>query len=240
MPDSNARRRVPEPLINYLFLIYPFAWWQSVNVSKGRSLTDLPVHQCYYWPNGRNGATLDKGPGVIMAYNDQASVEFWGGLSQTGKYSERHFARQTAPRAGTDLIEPASDFTRYLRQNWRDRKAPESMVREMHRQLKQMHNMDYAPEPIDAAFMDWSEDPYGAGVHFWKIGQQSWDISQKITKPAADFPCYICGEAWSTNQTWAEGALETAEIVLQKHFRLPAPPWVASGGATVTAGAGRP
>jgi monoamine oxidase len=74
--------------------------------------------------------------------------------------------------------------------------------------------------------MDWSIDPYGGGVHFWNRGYKSWEVLHRITQPVHDFPCYICGEAYSTNQTWVEGALQTAEIVLQKHLGLPEPAWV--------------
>jgi hypothetical protein len=48
----------------------------------------------------------------------------------------------------------------------------------------------------------------------------------EMTQPLADFPCYVCGEAYSQGQTWAEGALQTAEIVLQERFGLAPPPWV--------------
>jgi hypothetical protein len=47
-----------------------------------------------------------------------------------------------------------------------------------------------------------------------------------MTQPVDDVPCYVCGEAYSTDQTWVEGALQTAEIVLQKRFHLPPPAWV--------------
>lgn len=97
---------------------------------------------------------------------------------------------------------------------------------EMHRQVKRMHNIQYAPKPVAAAYMDWSIDPYGGGVHFWNRGFESWKYLYDVVKPVEDFPCYICGEAYSTNQTWVEGALQTAEIVLQEHFGLPAPSWI--------------
>jgi hypothetical protein len=73
--------------------------------------------------------------------------------------------------------------------------------------------------------MDWSVDPYGGGVHFWNRGYKSWEIVDQMTQPVADFPCYICGEAYSTNQTWVEGALQTAEIVLHR-LGLPKPSWI--------------
>jgi len=112
------------------------------------------------------------------------------------------------------------------RRNWRTHKAPDVMVAEMHRQLQQMHGVLHAPAPIDAAYMDWADDPYGGAVHFWNPGYRSEQVLQTMTQPVADFPAYVCGEAYSTNQTWVEGALQTAEIVLQQRLQLPAPTWV--------------
>ena len=77
------------------------------------------------------------------------------------------------------------------------------MVQEMHRQLMQMHGIDSAPEPIDAAYMDWSQDPFGGGVHLWNTNYKSSEMLARMIQPVAEFPCYICGEAYSTNQTWA-------------------------------------
>ena len=39
----------PIPLYK-LFLAYEYPWWTAVDVSQGRSLTDLPLRQLYYWP----------------------------------------------------------------------------------------------------------------------------------------------------------------------------------------------
>jgi monoamine oxidase len=100
------------------------------------------------------------------------------------------------------------------------------MVAEMHRQLLALHNVRSAPEPVQAAYVDWSDDPFGAGVHIWNRGAQSWRVLEGMTQPVPDFPCYICGEAYSTVQTWVEGALQSAEIVLQKRLRLPSPAWL--------------
>jgi hypothetical protein len=35
----------------------------------------------------------------------------------------------------------------------------------------------------------------------------------------------VCGEAYSRNQGWVEGALETTELMLQEHFDLKRPTW---------------
>jgi monoamine oxidase len=100
------------------------------------------------------------------------------------------------------------------------------MVDEIHRQLVTMHGVRFAPEPYAAAFMDWGTDPFGGGVNFWNIHARSWEVIPRIIKPVDDVPVYICGEAYSNGQGWVEGALETAELMLQTHFDLPPPEWV--------------
>jgi hypothetical protein len=42
-----------------------------------------------------------------------------------------------------------------------------------------------------------------------------------IVNPVAGLPVYICGEAYSHEQGWAEGALQTAELMLTRYFGLP-------------------
>ena len=173
-----------------------------------------------------------------MAYNDMSSTEFWGGLRtrelgpndatvMSGPASDHLFQRKSIPHGDDGNVD---QWGKRLRENWDSHPAPREMVREMHRQICQMHDVSYAPEPMDAAFMDWSDDPYGAGVHFWNPGYKSWEVLQTMTQPVADFPCFICGEAYSTNQTWVEGALQTAEIVLQSRLGLPPPAWLSGGG----------
>ena len=235
-----------EPVDLYkIFLAYEFPWWEKTFVKAGRSLTDLPVRQCYYWGvEGRQpGGNPENKNSMIMAYNDMSSSEFWGGLRDAplgpgntiewplpvnkkmkGLHAKsKSFERKPMPHVQHDQTDKWGER---LRQNWESRPAPHKMVMEMHRQLMEMHHITDAPEPLEAAYMDWSDDPYGGAVHFWNSGYKSWEILVEMTKPVDDFPCFICGEAYSTNQTWVEGALQTAEIVLQKHFKLSEPKWL--------------
>jgi hypothetical protein len=160
-----------------------------------------------------------------MAYDDLLNVDFWAGLDTVAE------TQKAGLPLGTPVLRTLPTFTRApspppppslnpfaerLQANWEAHKATKPMVEELHRQLMQMHGIEKAPMPTDAAFMDWSRDPYGGGVHLWNVNYKSADMLQHMTQPVADFPCYICGEAYSTNQTWAEGALETADIVLKR------------------------
>jgi monoamine oxidase len=241
----------PIPLYK-LFLAYKYPWWTAVGVSQGRSLADTPVRQLYYWPvDPLAKVPPATGNALLMAYNDATNVDFWAGLSgaKTKNMNDPvalRLFRRTTPGVRmfdrqplTQPVAPGNEFNKRLHDNWEDHPAPHEMVMEMHRQLKQMHNIQYAPKPYDAAFMDWSVDPYGGGVHFWNRGYKSWEILQQITQPVDDFPCYICGEAYSTNQTWVEGALQTAEIVLQEHLGLGKPSWITPNPKPPKAGKGK-
>lgn len=233
----------PIPLLK-IFLVYPECWWQDSGVTKGRSLTDMPLRQCYYWPSGKveKGASPEFSPpgrhdlGMVMAYDDMANGTFWTGLDPRGEVhraglsltdrnsTELHTLGVTSQEmsqvglqaAGKET--PVTDFPGRLQANWSSLCATEPLWRETHRQMMLMHGVDTAPEPIDSAYMDWSRDPFGGGVHFWNPGYKSDDLRDKMIQPDPNFPCYICGEAYSTKQSWVEGALQTADLVLAKIF----------------------
>jgi monoamine oxidase len=83
------------------------------------------------------------------------------------------------------------------------------------------------PQPIAACFQDWSADPYGGGWHFWAQGVDGLAIADRIIKPLDDRNLFICGEAYTPNESgWVEGAIERSERMLQQHFGLGAPNWL--------------
>jgi hypothetical protein len=219
-----------EPIHLYkMFIAYDKPWWEKENVTEGRSLTDIPVRQCYYWgvekPDGKG--IDNKGNALIMAYNDALSSDFWGGLRRIplGPGDAKTVgSKDSYPRAKSIAKGKSSDWDKRLHENWKNAHPPKAMVEEMHRQLQELHGVTDAPKPIDAAFMDWGDDPFGGAVHFWNPGYKSTEVMQAITQPLEGFPCYICGEAYSNNQTWVEGAIQTAELLLRK-FDIPQPKW---------------
>jgi monoamine oxidase len=97
----------------------------------------------------------------------------------------------------------------------------------VHRQVKLVHGMDDIPEPVAACYQDWTVAPYGGAVHHWQVGVESDDAMAAVLKPIPDLDLFVCGEAYSRHQGWVEGALETAEAVLTRHFGLPVPDWLA-------------
>lgn len=223
-----------EPIHLYkMFIAYERPWWEKQGVKEGRSLTDIPVRQCYYWgveSRQKNGDKKNNNA-ILMVYNDALSSDFWGGLRHIPlgpgdvktESSTHKFKRQKMPFAVTRAAQ--NPWDKQLHANWKLCEAPKAMVEEMHRELQILHGVSNAPEPLEAAFMDWGDDPYGGAVHFWNPGYNSTKILQDMIQPVGDFPCYVCGEAYSTGQTWVEGALQTAELVLRK-FNIPDPKWL--------------
>src|SRR5690606_1946812 len=111
---------------------------------------------------------------------------------------------------------------------WEDYPAPALMVHEAHRQLLIMHGVEDTPElqPYAAAYRDWGDDPFGGGANFWPTHVDSYDVARRMLQPVPGVPVYVCGEAYSHAQGWVEGALATAEALLQGPLGLPAPPYL--------------
>lgn len=210
----------PRPLFK-LFTTYDDPWWLASGVQKGRSVTDLPVRQTYYWPKG-DGSAVTKGKAMLMAsYDDGVNIGYWDafrpkrGLAWT-KLEEAEPIDQPEPYLGSpeaeDLAEP----------KWKHYRAPKPMVEEVQRQLLRLHGLRYSPPARAASFRDWGDDPFGGGWNAWNIGVKSWDVEKEILQPVPGVPVHICGEAYSREQGWVEGALDTADQVLARFFGIAA------------------
>lgn len=214
----------PIPLLK-IFLCYDHPWWKAVGVETGRTITDLPIRQCFYWEVQEKAPGIDGNACLLASYDDDLSVTFWEGLrrraprtmlwaGRRGEAHQTHAEVKSAASSSTEAGEP---------DHWSDYRAPAAMIAEAHRQIVMMHGVASAPEPIAAAYKDWTEGPYGGGVNFWQIGAKSWEVIPAIVNPRPGVPVYVCGEAYSNEQGWVEGALQTAELMLQDHFGLPKP-----------------
>jgi monoamine oxidase len=211
----------PRPLFK-LFTTYNNPWWlaagytnaegQYVAVEAGRSVTDLPVRQTYYWPKSNGDpATAGERAMLLASYDDGTNTGFWDGLRP-----QRHLPK--AP--GQDVAPLPDPFIGEAAANaesvWNEYRAPRLMVQEVARQLGTMHGLNYTPKVLNAAFRDWGDDPFGGGWNSWNIGVKSWEVKRDIIKPLGSYPLYICGEAYSDAQGWVEGALQTAGMMLEK------------------------
>jgi monoamine oxidase len=106
--------------------------------------------------------------------------------------------------------------------------AAPTMVAEAVRQLRELHGRSDIPDPFVTWYRDWSEDPFGGGYHAWQPGVSVKDVMRYMRRPDPNEAVHVCGEAYSDQQGWVEGALCVAERMLQEHFGLKWPSWLDS------------
>lgn len=182
-----------------VFCCYESMWWKPLAITAGSSGTDLPIGQVWYF-----GPDSDTNPNSLLlaTYDDTLSTTFWEGL-------------QSGPRFPSgNAVDP----------HWTEQAPSADMVAEIQRQLTEMHGMAI-PEPYSASWKDWTEDPYGGAFNTWNVDIEADSVAQAILQPDSSVPLYICGEAYSHDQGWVEGALETAEQVVEL-IGIESPSWL--------------
>jgi monoamine oxidase len=108
---------------------------------------------------------------------------------------------------------------------WEKYRAPDAIAEEVHRQLRLAYGL--APDqiwpgpPRYVVYRDWTADPFGGECHAWRAGERSDEIRRRLIRLDPSAPVHVCGEAYSTFQGWVEGALESADYMLEQVFDLP-------------------
>ncbi|HKD09457.1 MAG TPA: FAD-dependent oxidoreductase [Bryobacteraceae bacterium] len=210
LADVSSVEPVPASKV---FMVYPTPWWQHtpvMSIKGGYSTTDLPVRACYYMQTAANGYSL-----VLTSLNDEEADTFWSGYARDPLLQQENLNVALASQP-LGLPNIARDL----------------MSEEVQRQLAEFHGVR-PPDPLSGPFyFNWVADPFGGGWHNWRPCLKSWEVMPRIrtlSRPEDPDPrIFLCGEAWSNQQGWVEGALNTTEMVLETHFGLPRPGWVAS------------
>lgn len=244
----NLGNATPIPLLK-IYLIYRLdengtSWWESVvgNIEQyTRLTTDLPLRQIYNFGNykddsGANYAVLQ------ISYDDGLNPGYWaglipeidginvssnifGGLQWTGGVSDLKavsplIMNLAACKTTDDLMDAAPIFA-----------TAHQQFTTLVNKVSDFNGKDLASPtlPVAGGAMDWAVNPFGGGVNFWNAGvdvsEVYWDMMQPFGSAADDLPIYVVGEGYSVFQGWVEGALWTAEAVLEDKFGLAAPSW---------------
>lgn len=163
----------------------------QLGITDGASGTDLPVGNVWYFgPDSQtNPSSL-----LLASYSDTLDTTFWEGISSGPRFEG----------SGAGAVGP----------HWAAQAPSELMVEQAQAQLAELHGIEL-PEPYSAACMDWSDDPYGGAFNTWNVGVDADAVASSILQPDPSVPLYICGEAYSHDQGWVEGALDTAEQVVE-------------------------
>jgi monoamine oxidase len=213
-----------------IHLVYETPWWTGksfLDADSGKIITDQPLRQIYYygpeWIEKRTPKHTKKNqtatwPFIMASYCDSYYTEFWSTF----------FSRFWRREQGDPYFNETTNWqmldtaTKAELRNVRDREGVHwRMVNKIHRQLAELHNVspDDLPKPILGLFMNWDWEPYHGGWHTWEVsGFPPWQAAHLMLEPVPGL--YVCGEAYSDEQGWIEGALDTAEQVLVKKFKL--------------------
>lgn len=206
-----------------LFMAFDDAWWSRFGLESGRSISDLPIRQTYYF-----GTDADGRQSLLMtSYNDAETVSFWKGLQW------KPIKTTSVDAATSGQREPVERKPMYISRNTVSSEcddpdtfeATPEMLKHALRQLEELHGVD-VPEPIAHCYKDWGAEPFGAGWYLWKAGEKSWEVMPAVRRPWPEENVYICGDCYSNLQGWVEGALNTAELMLNEHFKLKRPDWL--------------
>lgn len=191
-----------------LYLTYNDKWWSKLGIDKGYSSTSLPLRLCSYIGTEKNNKSL-----LLASLNDSFFTQFWDSYQFSSRFGANNpTARNERQYIGSGSILPSLQ-------------ASTEMVNEAQYQLSELHDIPI-PTPIDAIYKDWTDFPFGGGWHNWNPHIDSFSMIPQIRKPIDEENIYICGEAYSSNQGWVEGAINSAEKILEEYFSLPRPDWV--------------
>jgi monoamine oxidase len=177
-----------------LYLLYDRPWWREGDGIGRLDVSDLPLRKTYYL-DGVEGTPGESGL-MLASYTDGQHVDPWRELADG-----RAPALDRRPFGALD--------------RWDEFAAPPAMIDAAQGHLRAMHGRQI-PEPVSSAFINWDVVTRGGAWHYWKAGARSWEVKSRIVQPVPDLDVCVCGEAYSTAQAWVEGALETAEVVVQR------------------------
>lgn len=213
--QKNMASVIKEPSLKIL-MGFEYPWWKvDFGTEAGHSITDLPLRQCYYFGTDPN----DSHSLFLGSYNDMRTVTFWQAIANSKR--EGGIKRKLfVPRATNKALR--SDFSERLLSN----QATQVMVDEAMSQIKELHGREDIPLPYVTWFKDWTGDPYGGGYHAWKANYDIEKTMKYMRHPIKEETIYVCGEAYSDQQGWVEGAFCVAENMLEAQFGLKRPSWI--------------
>lgn len=181
-------------VLTKLFLAYPHPWWRTLGLKDGHTGTSLTIRGMYYFPSEEDFSQDGDNKNALLLASYQGSfLPFWRSLNNSKPFRTR-----------------MNDLQKLI--------PGENLVLQAQHQLKEVHGLDDIPEPIMAAFQDWSQAPYYAAFYFWNVGADPTQVEKQVRKPLTDNDIYIFTAELGEEQGWVESTLETSDRLLKEHF----------------------
>jgi hypothetical protein len=169
-----------------------------------------------------------KKPAALTIYCDYANINFWKGLQHAGK----PYPARLQNLEVNDQLAPASDLvvaeaTKFFKLLFNTHYVPEPILTSARIWSGNFGFYDYNQvrrEPKGEGQLLYEAGQYmvnarlgeqvGYGVHQWAIGARDNLTIKALIEPIPGI--YTCGESFSDYQGWVEGALRSANLVLNK------------------------
>ncbi|MDP3770637.1 MAG: FAD-dependent oxidoreductase [bacterium] len=192
--DVNSVKTMALTKINFY---YRKRWWyKNFCIANGGCFTDLPVAQVYCF-DPLDGEPYE-GPAALTIYCDSHRSQYWKQLQAIGEpYKTDIFPRNPPHMTAASTV----------------------VVAHAQQQLAILYGVDRIPAPLLSSYTYWGSKETGDGDHLWAVGANDKDIRNRMCNPCEGI--YVCGESYSDQQAWVEGALRSTERVLQSGFGLP-------------------
>jgi len=190
-----------------LFLAYDEPWWLG---GRKRFVTDLPLRQVYCFAPDRSSNQA----WVMASYNDGHYADFWSPVL-LDKSGDAPYLRE-----GFLSLSDGEPLHSILKRFG----ISERLMSKAHKQLELLHG-DTIPEPRTGLAVAWRRPDHLDGWHTWNVPCQTQDSIVRIRRVFSKQDIFVCGEAYSAEQGWIEGALRSAEGVLSAMGEAP-PAWV--------------
>ena len=201
----------PIPSIRVYF-VYNSPWWRGRRyLSPHHMTTDLPIHR-----------TMDfgsQGYSVMDEFSSHRDHSFSHvDLDRFGVAPDHQYVLMVSDIDGPntaylEYIFPTEttyekNITRYA-----------STVKDITQQLARLYRLTITqvPQPVAIIAKDWTQSPSGAGWDFWKRGINWLHHAKRMLKPVGWEDMYVVGSSYcsGTCQVYAEGALQTVEMLLK-------------------------
>lgn len=192
-------------------LYFEHEWWQDPTYVKqefefGPNFTDLPINAVYPFYS-LCGDEDHKRPAALTIYCDFNNTNFWQGLQNAGE----HELFNSALQAKYSEAKPQLLFAASL-----------LVVEEALKQLTLLFEpIKEIPRPLLTSYRLWAgfeDGGFGYGYHQWRMNADDEHVREVLKSPMENI--YVCNEAFSSEQGWVNGSLESSELVL-KEFGIP-------------------
>ncbi len=185
-----------------VYLQFEYPWWKKLRLLPSKMIGGSRIRMIYLFPT--EGELNPNDP-----HNSSCNM-----LIYMDQQAAKNFPNYTMEKDVTTPIGPEHYELR------------DFIYHELRKMFSQLDKDLQIPIPPNMAFRFWEE-----AYHCYGKNVCSAEVRRDMIRPHPDLDVHVIGSAYSNQQSWAEGALITAEFLLQEEYKLDAPEHLPPGYA---------